>query len=207
MQSIFTTKQSKVPVIPYQRLRSLTNRVFMFAPWRTLSVNASRCPLQPQISLKAWKREKGSFFLFHTLWCVKTLTTLKSLLMSQSSQWDQVPYKILFHTGNWPSSYWGGSSSILMSLADMNTVFLCRVAVVSFPGCCRELVHWGECAFEVLNQLLVWLGPPATNCANRLLLPEMLPVDVYCATTHSWKKSCLLAVSSGKISGPYFLIN
>lgn len=39
---------------------------------------------------------------------------------------------------------------------------------------------------------------PPTNCANRLLLPEMLTMDVHWATTRSCKKSCLLAVSSGK---------
>lgn len=42
---------------------------------------------------------------------------------------------------------------------------------------------------------------PPTNCANSLLLPEMLTIDVYCATIHSCKTCCLLAVSSGKRQG------
>lgn len=76
----------------------------------------------------------------------------------------------------------------------MNTVFFMSSSCCEFVWLLQRilLMRWGECA------LLRSYSDPATNCANRLLLPEMLSIDVYCVTTHSCKKSCLLAVSAGK---------
>lgn len=118
--------------------------------------------------------------------------------MSQSGQWDQVQYKILSHTGNWLSSCWGGSS--LISLTDRNTAFSMSSGCCEFAWLLQRtlLMHKGECAFPSSCSAFSWAVPPPTNCANRLLLPEMLTMDVHWATTRSCKKSCLLAVSSGK---------
>lgn len=76
----------------------------------------------------------------------------------------------------------------------MNTVVFMSSICCEFAWLLQRilLMLWGEC------ELPRSCSDPATNCANRLLLPEMLSIDVYYVTTHSCKKSCLLAISAGK---------
>lgn len=74
--------------------------------------------------------------------------------MSQAGQWDQVLYKILSHTGNWLSSYLGGSS--LISLTDMNTAFSMSSSCCGFAW----LLHRGECAFPSSCSAFGWVVPP-----------------------------------------------